>query len=270
MPKLSRIVVYPIKSLDGAEVEAAAFGSAGWLCDDRRYAIVDEDGGFLNGKRTPAIHTVRAVWTLHERMVALASAGGPPVRFCLETGLPAAAEFLSDHLGMACRLMENRDGGFPDDTDAPGPTLISAATLRVIAGWFPGWTLDDARRRLRTNLEIGAADPASDGTGDAEPMEEERLVTERGEPGRFRLGDRQWLATGICQRCVVPARDPETGEPTPGFQKAFARQREATLPAWSPRPRFNHFYRVAINTRLAPGESPGVLHAGDRLTADNW
>ena len=59
MPKLARIVIYPVKSLDGQDVSAATILPSGAIENDRRFAIVDEDGFVVHGKRTPAVHTIR-------------------------------------------------------------------------------------------------------------------------------------------------------------------------------------------------------------------
>ena len=44
--------------------------------------------------------------------------------------------------------------GFPDDTIANGPTIISTASLQAVCDLFNGMDLDEARRRFRTTLEI--------------------------------------------------------------------------------------------------------------------
>jgi len=53
-----------------------------------------------------------------------------------------------------------------------------------------------------------------------------------------------------------------------GFQKRFSELRRANLPAWSPKGRFDHFYRLATNTRVAPSESGKILRVGDSLLLD--
>jgi hypothetical protein len=44
----------------------------------------------------------------------------------------------------------------------------------------------------------------------------------------------------------------------------FARRRQDSLPAWAPADRFDHFYRLAVNTRRAEGR-PAVLRVGDAV-----
>ncbi|NER85029.1 MAG: MOSC domain-containing protein, partial [Leptolyngbya sp. SIO1D8] len=137
------------------------------------------------------------------------------------------------------------------DSDSPGPTVISTATLQTVADWF-GISLLDARRRFRTNLEIDGV-PA---------FWEDLLFSETEDPVAFQMGAVTLQGINPCQRCVVPTRNPETGEATPTFQKQFMQQRSATLPANVARSRFNHFYRLAVNTRV-PAAAGKILKVGD-------
>jgi hypothetical protein len=50
-----------------------------------------------------------------------------------------------------------------------------------------------------------------------------------------------------------------------GFQKRFSDLRRETLPPWAPAARFDHFYRLAVNTRVAPTEHGKLLRVGDPL-----
>jgi uncharacterized protein YcbX len=152
-------------------------------------------------------------------------------------------------------LRENSTSGYPDDTESPGPTIISAATLAAVASWFPDLNVDEARRRFRANLEINSPDS----------FWEDRLAGETGAVVPFQIGDVRMLGVNPCQRCAVPSRSSETGEVSSGFAKKFAEYREAALPAWSPRSRFNHYYRLAINTRVPAAEAGKWLRTGDFL-----
>ena len=67
-----------------------------------------------------------------------------------------------------------------------------------------------------------------------------------------------------CQRCAVPGRSPTTGEAIPGFAKTFAERRREGFPAWVTASRFDHFYRLAVNTRPAQRE-PGSIRVGDEV-----
>ncbi|HEX8871510.1 MAG TPA: hypothetical protein VF758_02015, partial [Candidatus Acidoferrum sp.] len=123
--------------------------------------------------------------------------------------------------------------------------------------WFPGIALDEARMRFRTTLEVEGV-PAF--WEDRLFRENERSVV------RFTIGELHLEGSNPCARCPVPPRDPFTGVSVDGFQKRFTELRDASLPEWSPRERFDHFYRFATNTRVAPSETGKVLRVGDVVT----
>jgi hypothetical protein len=165
------------------------------------------------------------------------------------------SRWLSDYLETSVALNRETEKGFPDDREAYGPTILSEPTLRTVASWYPGMTLESARRRFRANLELEGVD--------APPFWEDRLYRAAGELLPFHIGAVRFLGHNPCQRCVVPTRDPDTGQPTPGFQKDFMERRSQTLPDWANRSRFNHFYRLAINTSVPASEAGKLLRSGD-------
>jgi uncharacterized protein YcbX len=126
--------------------------------------------------------------------------------------------------------------------------------------------LEEARQRFRANLEIDAS-PADIARGNALPpfWEDQLFGEDERSVVRFRLGSAHFEGSNPCARCPVPAHDPQTGKNLDGFQKRFTQLRESTLPAWSPRERFDHFYRLSTNTRVAPSECSKLLSLGDPL-----
>jgi hypothetical protein len=254
-PRLARITIYPIKSLDGVDLASAQLTAGAGLAHDRQFAIRDAAGEFVNGKRTPAVHPLAAEFDRAIETVTLGRRGeGARTTFHLMRDRAALESWLSDFFALPVTLDEDRSAGFPDDLDAPGPTLISTATLETVASWFPGMTVDDARRRFRTNLEI-------DGV---EAFWEDRLYATAGNPVRFGIGQAVIAGTNPCQRCVVPTRSPADGDVWRGFQKMFAQRREATLPDWAEPSRFNHYYRLAVNTQVIEATAP--ICVGDAIT----
>lgn len=251
--RLARIFIYPVKSLDGMALDEARVLPAGALENDRRFALVDAQGKLINGKRTPRVHLVRSRYDAVSRTLALSS-GEQAQDFQVDAERNALENWLSRFFGTATRVIENAEAGLPDDTDSPGPTVISTATLDEVTGWFDGLTLDETRRRFRANLEI-------DGV---EPFWEDRLYSESGLAVRFRIGDVLLEGINPCQRCVVPARSSQTGERAPDFTATFERRRYETLPYWATRSRFDHFYRLAVNTRPVLGHG-GVIRVGDPI-----
>jgi uncharacterized protein len=256
MGPISQILIYPIKSLDGVEVAEIATLASGALAGDRRLALVDANGRLLNGKRTPRVQAIRAVFdgvTVSGEWsgVTLSIADLGVERFgWLEWDRLAA--WLSPWLGESIRVVENMEVGFPDDLESPGPTLVSTASLGSVGSWF-GLSAEETRRRFRANIEIAAEDA----------FDEDRLFGEAGETRPVAIGRAVYRAVNPCQRCVVPTRDSLTGESVAGFQKEFARRREASLPAGVVRSRFNHFYRLAVNTRPGDGFRPEAIRVGD-------
>jgi uncharacterized protein YcbX len=253
MPRLARIVIYPVKSLDGVAQDQARLLPSGALEHDRQWAIVDSQGRWVNGKRTPRIHRLRSAIDLSARKITL-SADGVTRAFAIDAERAGLERWLSDFFGLAVRLEENATSGFPDDTSAPGPTVVSAATLAAVTGWFPGLALPETRMRFRANLEID----------DVEPFWEDRLYSEEGEAVRFQIGDVLLEGTNPCQRCVVPTRNPGTGERYDEFAATFEKQRYETLPWWATRSRFDHFYRLAVNTRPIAGRA-ATIRVGDEV-----
>jgi uncharacterized protein YcbX len=258
--RLTRINLYPIKSFDGLSVERATVLAGGALAGDRRWALRDARGEWINGKRHPKIHLLRAAFTANLDQVTLRSElDGRQATFALlgsTTGDYSELEaWLADFFGERVLVVEDPRAGFPDDTESPGPTIVSHQTLAEIARWFELPGVDDARRRFRANLEIDSA----------APFWEDRLVTVAGRVVNFSIGDVRFEGTNPCQRCPVPTRDPSTGEVYPAFVHIFATQREATLPAWAEASRFDHFYRLSVNTRAANVNGTGEIRVGDEL-----
>ena len=273
--RVGRITVYPIKSLDGVDLDAAAVLPGGALAWDRRFALFSPTGEVVNGKREPRVHRVAAAFDLSSECVTVGprapiqpdGSGGSPgagsQTFSLSDDREELEARLSRLLARPVQLREDGRTGFPDDADAPGPTVVTAATLAAVAAWF-GLTAEEVRRRFRANLELTAQ-----GTGTAEVFAEDRLVPEEGEEIEFWAGEGRFVGVGPCARCVVPARDSRTGELLKGFQKEFADRRRRMLPAFAPVSRFDHFFRLTVNTRplgrSRGGGNGGIVRVGDAV-----
>jgi uncharacterized protein YcbX len=283
-PRLSGIRLHPIKSLDSVSVTEARIGPGGGLEHDRAWALYSVDGRWVNGKRTPAMHLIRATYAPDISSVTLAVPGDrrhiPARTFPFPGGSEDAAEWFSVYFEQQI-LVRHSPEGFPDDNIANGPTIISTASLQAVCDWFPGLTLESARQRFRTTLEIDRADVsekkvtavgstivanAASANGHLPAFWEEQLYGEdERSVVRFRIGEVNFEGSNPCARCPVPARDPQTAADLAGFQKRFSDLRRETLPPWAPAARFDHFYRLAVNTRVAPTETGKPLRLGDDL-----
>lgn len=292
-PHLAAIQRFPVKSLDPEDRERATLATRGALDGDREWAILDRPAGepydptaadvtgtgdYVNGKKTAAVHRIRS--TFHPRedggpAVTLrrggeetggdSPAGGAavgPRRFRLWDGRDPGAEserevhaplneWLSAHFGR--QVSVRWDGrGQHDDRKRHGPTVVSTATLREVAAWFD-FDVASARRRFRANLEVGGVPP----------FWEDRLFVDEGDVVAFRVGGATVHGVHPCQRCVVPGRDPDTGAETPEFRETFIERRGETLPPWTESDRFDHPFRLMVNTRV-PGASDGAtVEVGD-------
>lgn len=275
VPRLANIRLHPIKSLDPVSVTEARISPSGGLALDRAWALYSLDGKWVNGKRTPAIHLIRAAYFPDLRSVTLSVPGDrrsiPTRTFDFPHAHEDAAEWFSVFFEQQI-IVRYSEGGFPDDTLANGPTIVSIASLQAVSDWFPptpngfpGISLDEARLRFRATLEIDA-DPATT-NGEQLPAfwEDQLFGPDERSIVRFRIGEVHFEGSNPCARCPVPPRNPFTGENFDGFQKRFAQLRASTLPSWSARDRFDHFYRLSTNTRTAPSETGKLLRVGDAL-----
>jgi uncharacterized protein YcbX len=258
-PCLANIRLYPIKSLDPVQVKEARIGPAGGLEFDRAWALYSADGEWVNGRRIAAIYLVRAAFAADFSSVTLSVPDGkrktPTKTFAFPGDTSAASKWFSDFFGQPVTVRHSPEG-FPDDTVASGPTIITTASLQIVCDLFKGMELENARQRFRTNLEIEGV-PAF--------WEDQLFGPEECSSVRFRIGEVNFEGSHPCVRCPVPPRDPNTGEIIPGFQKIFSDYRRSHIPAWCPEARFDHYYRLATNTRVASTESGKILRVGDSL-----
>jgi uncharacterized protein len=256
MPYLARIYIYPMKSLEGVSLSSVSILASGALQHDRTFALVDEQGKFVNGKRNSKVHHLRSRFDFAAGVLTLWVQGTErEASFHLATEREALNSWLSTYFDRAVTVVENTVSGFPDDTKASGPTVISTATLQTVASWFPDLDEQTIRLRLRANLEIGGV-PA---------FWEDKLFAEAETVVPFHIGDVLFEGVNPCQRCVVPSRDPYTGEIFPHFQEIVMKKRKESLPSWSTSSRFNHFYRLSTNTRISASEEGKRLHIGDSI-----
>ena len=164
--------------------------------------------------------------------------------------------WLSEFFGFAVNLKENLTTGFPDDTVSPGPTIVSTATLKEVASWYSDLTENDIRHRMRTTIEIDGV-PA---------FWEDKLFSESGRVIDFKIGNLRFLGVNPCQRCIVPTRNAVTAEVLSDFQKIFISKRRESLPEWVNKSRFNHYYKLTVNTQLANQETGNkIIKIGDEI-----
>jgi uncharacterized protein YcbX len=225
--RLAGIFIYPVKSLRGCAVTAAAVDSLG-LAGDRRFMLVDEDGRFLTARTVPRMTAIAVAvdsenltlstpgfGAISGRRTAEPEARLRTVSVWKSEGLlaedcgSASSDWLSAVLSLQCRLV--RCGGRfsrPASTQVGGgaPEHLSFADLAPFLVTTES-SLNDLNDRL-----------ASAG--------EEQLPMDRFRPNlvvadapafgedhwrRFRVGEITFRYAGPCGRCVVTTMDQSTG-----------------------------------------------------------
>src|SRR5690348_6588886 len=156
-PRVVGIRLHPIKSLDPVSVSEVRIGPAGGLELDRAWALYSVDGRWVNGKRTAAMHLIRAAHSPDVSSVTLSVPDDrrniPARTFAFPTAAEDAAEWFSVYFEQQI-IVRYSPEGFPDDTIANGPTIISTSSLQRVAEWFPPLDVEQIRQRFRATLEI--------------------------------------------------------------------------------------------------------------------
>lgn len=220
--QLTRVRLYPVKSLGGLDVRTARVEPWG-LAADRRWAVIDDTGRTVTARERNQMLGLRAE-PLADGGVLLSSAASDPVRVDVPDGadavdvqvsrqgtaLPAGGEadaWLSEHLGQSVRLVWQPDptvrpvsdahGGLEGDrmslADAAPLLLTTEASLAALNAWTDEVAPELDMLRFRPNVVVD---------GD-EPFAED-------EWGFVTLGDVRFRVAGGCDRCMMTGIDPVT------------------------------------------------------------
>jgi uncharacterized protein YcbX len=221
---VSSLHLHPVKSLRALSVQQLELDPEG-VAGDRRFMVVDPDGGFLTQRTLPRMALVDAL--IEGDALALGGEGfgrvrvsrpSDPraqtlrVRIWKSEGLVAedcgeeAAEWLTSILGTPCRLVRSGcafrrpvKGSPPGSDDRVGfadayPVLVasrpSLADLNVRLG-EAAVPMD----RFRPNIVVEGCAPYAEDTW-----------------GRVRIGRVTLRAAGPCSRCIISSTDQATGE----------------------------------------------------------
>lgn len=255
MASVASLRIYPVKGLDGISVEESTIVRGGTLTGDREYALFDSNGDVMNGKRTADIQTLSTDFEPETGTLAVQSPAGKNAQFQLREAdeRTRAGEWFSEYFETDLTMERDDSLGFVDRREM-GPSVISTATLETVASWFDEMSVEGARRRMRANVEIAGV-PAfwEDGfVGDNAPQ--------------FDAGSVRFEGVTPCGRCVVPERDPDTGEPIDGFREQFIRNREETFPKWVDETAFDHYYTVMLIASVPELYRKETLRVGDPVS----
>ncbi|WP_290818554.1 MOSC N-terminal beta barrel domain-containing protein [Halovivax sp.] len=252
MARVERLRVYPVKGLDGVDVDAAEMLTGGTLAGDREYALFDAEGDVINGKRTERIHELSTDFDPRTGDLVVETRAGDRRQFSLPADRERVEAWFGEFFDVEATLRRDASLGFVDRREM-GPSVVSTATLEAVASWFEEVTVESARRRLRTNVEIGGV-PA---------FWEDRFVGD-GAPA-FEAGGVRFDGVTPCGRCVVPERDPDTGEPTPEFRERFLEKRRESLPDGVDEAAFEHLYAVTIIADVPESDRGRTIRVGDAV-----
>ena len=256
-PTISSITIYPIKSLDGISMTEVNTTSGGSLLHDREFAISDKKGNFLIGKTEPSIHKIRTKYDLENYLVTFQKVGEPETekQFHLLNEITKINHWLSDFFGKPVQLIRNTNGRFLDIPDISGITFLSQSSLDEISNWYPEMSVEETKKRFRSNIVIGGVDA----------FWEDRLFAEEGNYILFKVGDVELLGISPRARCVVPTRHPVNGEVTKSFAKTFGMNRAKSLPEFSKLDEYGHYYFLTVNVLIPPKERNKTIHCGDKI-----
>jgi uncharacterized protein len=255
-PVVNRIVIYPVKSLDEISLQKAQIGNGGCLLHDREYAIVNSNGKFIKGKNNDLIYLLRSAIDFENEIISFRHQCEDDWHmFHLQNDKQAINEFLSNFFKMPVTLIRNTEGEFLDIPVQSGVTVLSNASLQMVGTWFNDMDMEETRKRFRATIEIT----------DVPAFWEDKLFLEEGIAIEFKIGEVTLHGISPRARCVVPSRNPQTGEILHGFPKIFAQQRTQTLPPWSTLEDYGHAYYLSVDCYIPPTEFGKWISIGDEL-----
>lgn len=255
-PVLSRITIYPIKSLDGIELKRAVISEGGCLLHDREFAITDENGNFIIGKTNPLVHKLRSSVDFEKSIISFHHQDESEwVHFHYEDDKKELQSYLSKYFNVAVFLQRNSKGRFMDIPDIAGITILSGSSIKTISEWYSNMDLEETRKRFRSTLEIEGV----------EAFWEDHLFSRKGRGIEFKVGDVTIYGMSPRARCVVPTRNPETGEALHAFPKIFSKHRASSLPEWSMLEEYGHHYFLTVNCYIPESEIGKWIETGNEI-----
>ncbi len=220
--RVTRLRVYPVKSLAGTDVESAEVNPWG-LDQDRRWGLVDDRGAKITAREHNQLLGLSAL-ALGDAVVRISDRAGAQIDVDARNGGETIAvdhagqgtaialggdadAWLSVRLGLSARLVwqpdptvrpiPSEDGGKPGDVvslaDSAPLLLASQSSMQQL----DEWTGDDVSAldpvRFRPNVLIDGG----------EPFAEEAWTG-------VTIGDVRFRTTMICDRCVMTTIEPTT------------------------------------------------------------
>lgn len=221
---LSSILIYPIKSTSGLDLPSARIETRGF-CDDRRWMIVDAEGGALTGRELSRMVLIQA--TPGPGLMRLKAPSMPTIDVAMPTEnaerMPVvvwgdrvdsvrvdehADAWLSEFLGRPVRLV-GMDASSIRHVDPPPREQADEFSF---ADGYPFLAISQASldylnaklaspipmRRFRPNLVVSGCEPHAEDQWE-----------------RIRIGAIPFDVVKTCVRCVFTTVDPELGQRDP-------------------------------------------------------
>ncbi|HRI80409.1 MAG TPA: MOSC N-terminal beta barrel domain-containing protein [Cyclobacteriaceae bacterium] len=254
-PTISGIRIYPIKSLDPVELNEIEVGTRSLLFD-REFAMLAEDGRFVNGKRTGKVNTLQARYDIKNYLVSLNDRKGGAVRtFHLVDDKQKLENFLSNFFDLPVTIIHNEEGALMDIPVESSVTLMSDATLLSLQSDMPSHSLEDLKLRFRPNLMVAGVDR----------FWEEELFGEPGTGIEFLVGNVRMIGISPRARCNVPPRNPLDGEQDKSFIRTMMKSRADTLPKGSKLLKYGGLYQLTVNVYIPETEKGKIFRIGDEI-----
>ncbi|MGL4619298.1 MAG: MOSC N-terminal beta barrel domain-containing protein, partial [Chroococcidiopsis sp.] len=100
-PYLAKISIFPVKSLASITLSQVSVLASGALQHDREYALFDQKGRFVNGKRNAKIHLLRSQFDANCQQLSLqVQETDESVTFHLDRERSELEAWLSNYFGL--------------------------------------------------------------------------------------------------------------------------------------------------------------------------
>ena len=250
---VSKLTIYPVKSLRGIRLESVQLLASGPQYD-RQWMVVDQHGKFLSQRRLPTMCLIET-W-LDNGVLTLSQAGANAITVpchqqkevtvtvwkdtvtAFDCG-DEVADWLGELLGKACRLVYMPHGSERDSPPGsykfPSHLKFADAYPLLLAGEA---SLAKFNSHLQHPINMAHFRPNIELAG-SEAFAEDSWQ-------EITIADQHFVVAAPCTRCIVPSIDPATGEKDQRVIEALNKHR-----------------RFGTETRFRP--KPGLLRNSNNL-----